>query len=300
MDLDLTRLFVKVVQQGSFSRAADQLKMPKSSVSKAIARLEAETGTKLLIRSTRSLALTPSGRTFYESCLGPIQVLEDAQRSLQGRDSVVAGFLKITAPEDLGGYVIAPAIGQLTKKHPGLTFELNYTDEIVDLVRDGYDLAFRLGKLNPSSFKVRKLGNVNLVMIATPGYLKAVGTPKSPDDLSKHDCLSYSSRAFASHWTLKSIEGRSREVEIKSRIQANQMTSLLKVAQTGAGIALVPASLCASEIAAGRLVRVLPDWQGASVPASMISPLASSASARLKIVGDYLASEVSRVLSVSN
>ncbi|MEK7357441.1 MAG: LysR family transcriptional regulator [Bdellovibrionota bacterium] len=298
MDLDLTRIFVKVVQLGSFSRAADLLRVPKSSVSKAVAKLESETGTKLLIRSTRSLALTPSGRAFYEACLGPVQVLEDARKSLQGRDSVVSGSLKVTAPEDLGMHVISPAIGKLTKVHPGLSFELDYTDEVVDLVKGGYDLAFRLGKLNPSSFKVRKMGSVELVMVASPGYIKASGKLRVPEDLMTHDLLSYRSRAYGSRWALRSLDGKSREIPIEPRILANQMTGLMRMSMAGAGIAFVPSYLCAGEVESGRLVRVLPEWSGPSVPVAMVSPLASSTSARLKIVSDYLGNEVSRALGM--
>src|SRR4051812_36061970 len=111
MDLELTRYFVKVVQNGSFSRAADLLKLPKSTVSKAITRLEHDTGTKLLLRTTRSLTLTAAGRAFYDTCLGPVHILEDAQKSLYGQDSILSGTLKITAPEDLGAHVISPAVG---------------------------------------------------------------------------------------------------------------------------------------------------------------------------------------------
>lgn len=129
--IELTRIFVKVIQHGSFSKAADSLKIPKSTVSKAISRLERETGTKLLLRTTRSQTLTASGRAFYETCLEPLQILEDAQKSLFGKDAIIAGKIRITAPEDLGTHVIAPIIGELSQSYDKLFFELLYLNKVV-------------------------------------------------------------------------------------------------------------------------------------------------------------------------
>src|SRR6266566_5612916 len=189
MELEPTRIFVKVVQQGSFSRAAELLKLPKSTVSRAVSRLETESGTKLLLRTTRSLTLTASGRAFYESCVGPIHALEDARKSLDGQDSIVVGTIRITAPEDFGTLVVSPAIGKLAKEHTGLVFEMHYTEKFVDLIKDGYDLAVRLGKLSPSRLKVRRFGEVAIIAVAAPEYLKQRPAIKKPQDLAMHDCM---------------------------------------------------------------------------------------------------------------
>jgi LysR family transcriptional regulator, regulator for bpeEF and oprC len=296
MDLDLTRIFVKVIQNGSFSRAAELLKVPKSTVSKAVARLEQETKTQLLIRTTRSLTLTAAGRAFYDSCLGPIQILEDAQKSLYGSDSILSGLIRLTAPEDLGSYVIAPAIAELTRRHPSLVFDLHYTDTVIDLVRDGFDLAIRVGRTRESSLKIKKAGEIFLIPVASPKYLDEAPKILRPTDLSDHSCLSISVRGLSAHWTLK----RGREVatlNLNPRIVSNQMTSLLRMASSGAGIALIPMYLCQRELASRELVRVLPDWSGPMINVSMLSPLASNSSARLKVVSEHLIDRLRKSLA---
>jgi LysR family transcriptional regulator for bpeEF and oprC len=295
MELESTRIFVKVVQQGSFSKAAMLMRLPKSTVSRTISRMENETGTKLLMRTTRSLTLTPAGRVFYDACLGPVQILEDARRSLQGQDSMLAGLVRLTAPEDLGSQVIAPAIAEITKTNVGISFDLNYTDSVVDLIKDGYDLAIRIGKLNPSSFKAKRLGHVTLVLVAAPDYLKRVNKIREPRDLAVHQCLSYSFQAQNPRWVLRSKK-ESVTVAIKPRIMSNQMTSLVRMALSGAGVALGPNYLCKNELNDSSLMRVLPDWSNSGFPVSILSPQSTAMSARLKVATEALSVVIEKTL----
>jgi LysR family transcriptional regulator for bpeEF and oprC len=286
MNLDLTRIFVKVVQNGSFSKAAEILNLPKSTISKAVSKMERESGTKLIVRTTRSLSLTAAGRAFYETSLGPIQILEDAQKSLNGGDNLLSGLVKITAPEDLGSYVIAPAIADLIIRHPKLSFELKYTNDLVDLVKEGFDIAVRIGRPAESSFKVKRAGDVVLIAVASPKYLSSKKEIKIPKDLEALDCLSLSGPENR-RWKLRSSKW-TVYANIKSRTYSNHMTSLLKMAVADCGIALVPNYLCESELKSGKLVRVLPEWSSAGFPVSVISPLGSSSSARLKMTIDHI------------
>lgn len=293
MELELVQIFVKVVKTGSFTKAAELLRIPKSSVSKAITRLEENTGTKLLLRTTRSQTLTAAGKVFYDTCVGPVQTIEDAQKSLSGSDSLLTGNLKITAPEDLGTQVLAPAAGQLTKEHPGLNFELNYTDQVLDLVKEGYDLAVRFGKLKESGLKSKKIGEVKLYVIAAPDYLKQNSKITKPDDIKRHPCLSLT----PGPWNLKSATGASAHVPINVRIRSNQMSSLIKACASGAGLAMVPGFLAKPFLESGELVRVLPQWTSHGVPVSMLSPLPFSSSARLRMATDYFMVELQKALS---
>ncbi len=297
MQIELVHIFVQVIKSGSFTRAAEVLRVPKSTVSKAVARLENETGTTLLVRTTRSQTLTASGKAFFDSCVGPIQALEDAQRSLSGSDSLLTGTLRITAPEDLGTEVLAPAAGALTRKHPGLNFELNYTDRIVDLVKDGFDLAVRIGHLKESGLKVKRVGEVRLILVASPSYIKAEGRISKPEDLKSRACLSLSAARLL--WPLRSDSGSSSQVAVRARIVSNQMSSLLNAAAAGAGVALVPAFLARPRIESGDLTRVLPQWTSQGLPVSMLSPLAFSSSARLRTATDYFLTELQQALEVS-
>ncbi|RYZ66284.1 MAG: LysR family transcriptional regulator, partial [Proteobacteria bacterium] len=203
VELESTRVFVKVIESGSFTKAADLLRIPKSNVSRAVGRLESETGTKLITRTTRSLTLTAAGRAFYDSCRGPILTLEQARLSLDGRDSIVAGLVRVTAPEDLGNLVLAPTLAELSRKHPALSFQFQYTDQVVDLVREGYDLAIRLGKLRDSSMKAKKLGAIRLVLVASPKYLKDMPAISNPEHLMQHRCLTYAG-SQSREWILRS------------------------------------------------------------------------------------------------
>lgn len=299
MELELTRIFVKVAQNGSFSKAALLLKITKSTASKAVTRLEKATGTKLMLRTTRSLTLTAGGRAFYEASLGPIQLLEEAQKSLFGQDSILSGLVKITAPEDLGSFAIAPTIANLAKKNPALSFELVYTDEVVDLVKDGFDLAIRIGKLNESSFKFKKIGDVVLILVASPRYIKTHDKIRQPKDLESQDCISYSGSSLSARWNLKTKKGATT-VPVKTRISSNQMTGLVKMAAAGAGVAFVPHYLCRADLERGSLVTVLPEWTSAPMNVSIVTPLAANSSARLKVTADALSKAVQTALADGN
>ncbi len=295
IEIELSRIFVKVVQQGSFSKAAELLKIPKSSVSKGLARLENLTGTKLLLRTTRSQTLTAAGRAFYETCLEPIQILEDAQKSLLGQDTIVSGTIKLTAAEDIGTYVIAPVIGELCRTHPKISFELHYTNEVVDLVKDGFDLAVRFGKLAESQLKVRPVGHIDMIAVAAPSYLAAHKKIQEPRDLSEHDCLCLRNHSMSRTWVLQN-DKKKLSVSVKPRVESHQMTSLLKIATAGAGVLFAPRFLCRGDIENGNLARVLPGWTGVGIPVSIVSPVSIAATARLKLVSDYIAAAIQKEL----
>lgn len=297
--IELVRYFVKVVQFGSFSKAADHLLLPKSTLSKAVSRLEKETGTVLLVRTTRSLKLTAVGQAFFESCLEPLQKLEEAHRSLHGHDSIVSGLIRLTAPEDLGTEIIAPLIADLMKDHPTLSFDLHYSDEILDLVRDGYDLAIRIGKLRESRLKAKSIGEVSLSLVASQNYLKKMNRPRHPKDLEKHQCLSMKAYATQQRWLLQTKK-ESCSVKINPRVVCNQMTSLLQLAIADGGIALVPTFLCHRPVEEKKLVYVLPEWQHPGAPVSLVSPFSTNSTTRLKFVAEKIISETRKSLQPSH
>lgn len=295
IEIELSRIFVKVVQQGGFSKAAELLRIPKSTVSKAITRLEKQTGTKLLIRTTRSQALTAAGKQFYQTCLEPIQILEDAQKSLYGQDRIQSGNIKLTAPEDLGTYVISPIIGELCQKYPQIKFDLQYTSELVDLVKNGFDLAVRIGRPEESQLKARLLGHIELLPVAAPSYLAKHKKILQPSDLSEHECLNLTGSKMQRTWILKN-DKKQQKIPVHSRVESNQMTSLLMMAVAGAGVLLAPSFLCRAEIKKGTLVRVLPGWTGLSLPVSILSPVSIAATARLKLVSDLISAAIKKEL----
>ena len=289
------RLFVKVVQQGSFTRAAAHLKMPKSTVSRAIRDLEKAYSTKLLVRTTRHLAMTAAGRGFFDACVGPIQTLEDAARSLAGQDSIVAGSINITAPEDLGQAVVVPVAAELSRHHRDLRLNIHLSNEVVDMVRDGFDLAVRIGKLSQSSFRAIRVGNINLILVASPQYLENKSFPDEPKALNDHRLLSLELEGLRSRWHLSS--GRKRmDLDFHPALTANHMSSLLDLASMGAGIALIPSYLGHPLCVSGKLIHVLPGWAHTSYPVHVVSPLEIGKTARLRECADRLVAALRRAL----
>ena len=295
MEIELSRIFVKVIQHGGFSKAAQALGLPKSTISKAVSRLEKETGTKLILRTTRSQTLTAAGRAFYETCLQPVQVLEDAQKSLYGADNIVSGKVKITAPEDLGYHVVATAIGCLCHKYPLLEFELSFTNERLDLVREGYDFAIRIGNPGSNSLLQRKLAEIELVPVASPKYLKSKRKISVPKDLTEHGCITISSSSTARIWTFKN-EKRATKIKVRSQIDVNHVSSILRMAVSGAGIAFLPKYICQADLERGTLVRILPQWTGDRMGVYLVSPTSTTASSRLHIVSSEISSALKAAL----
>lgn len=292
MEIELARIYVKVIQAGSFSKAAEILKLPKSTVSRAVAKLEAETGTKLMARTTRSLTMTEAGRDFYEACLPAVSALEDAHKNLLGKDKKISGVLKITAPEDMGLTVIAPTIAALSLQYPALTFELSFTDDVVDIVKDGFDMAIRLGKRKDSGLKLKQAGEIVLIAVASPKYLSTHPKLKHPSDLADHACISH---VWSKQWTMKSNKA-TINVQVKSKVSGNHMLSMLKLAVAGCGVTFVPKYLCDSYLKSGELVQVLPDWKSPPVMASIITTFAPSSSAKLKVTVDALHQAITKAL----
>ncbi len=284
MELELSRIFVKVIQTGSFSKAAEVLKLPKSTVSRAISKLEFETGTKLMVRTTRSLTMTEAGRNYFEQCLPAIVILEEANKSLKDKDKSISGLVRITAPEDMGASVISSAIAKLSLKYPSLNFELSFNDAVVDIVKDGFDVAIRLGKRKDSGLKLKHAGEIVLIAVASPKYLKGKNKISHPAELKDHICLSH---FWSKQWLMKSKSGKA-EVNVKSKVTGNQMLSMIRMASEGSGVAFVPKYLCDSYLKEGKLVHVLPEWKSPPIQVSIITPIAPSTAARIKVTVDTI------------
>lgn len=295
IEIELIRIFVKVIQHGGFSKAAEKLNIRKSTVSKAIKKLEDMTETKLMIRSTRNHTLTFAGQRFYESCIEHIQALEEAQKSLLGTDSMTVGNVKLTAPEDIGSQLIAPVIGKLSTLYPKLKFNLQYTNQVIDLVKDGYDLAIRLGKLKESRLKAKNIGYLKLIIVAAPKYLKNSSSIKTPLDLSNHNILSISDNILSKSWTLTNGK-QTKKISVSPIIESNQMSSLLEACICNAGLLLAPAFLCESAIQSGKVIRVLEKWYIPGPQVSIVSPISMNSTARLKIVSEALVKEIKNKL----
>lgn len=259
MDLNSVLMFVRVVQLGSFSKAAIDLGVPKSTVSKKVTDLEKHLRTTLLRRTTRSLTLTEMGKAYFDEVSKSLAQLKLAEINAQATSQEPTGHLRVTAVADFATQVLAPVFAGFLEKYPKVTLELVLTDKVLNLVNDNIDVAIRIGKMEDSSLRFRKLGVHRYQLVASPNYLKLNSSIKSPSDLKNHKCLVFAPNTEFLTWNLKS--GRSSvKVDVKGQFIANSASAVKALAADGAGIALLPISVCADELATKKLKIVLPDW----------------------------------------
>ena len=256
MDLNALSIFAAVVEAGSFTGAARTLGIPKGSVSRKVSGLERTLGVRLLHRTTRKLSLTEVGRTYYEQCRKGLDELETASRLVDEVQSAPKGVLRVSAPTGFGGGGLGNWVEAYLKLYDQAKVELVLSDQYVDLIEQRIDLAFRTGRLRDSSYIARKLGPAQRVLCASPDYLARRGAPESPDDLRYHDGIFYGSSTEGAAWHLSGPDG-DISVPIDARVAVDSMGYVMQAAQSGLGVALLPAAMAGPKIKSGRLQRVL-------------------------------------------
>ncbi|GHD62902.1 LysR family transcriptional regulator [Thalassobaculum fulvum] len=252
--------FARVVDEGSFSRAAIRLGLSKSAVSKQVARLEDRLGTRLLNRSTRRLSLTEAGLRLYERCQRIIAEAEAAEAEAGSLQSDPSGLLRVTTGVSFGQLHLARHLPALLDRHPGLAIDLVLNDRVVDMVEEGYDVALRIGRLADSSLIARRLAPVRRILAAAPAYLERHGAPSCPRDLQHHACLGYSLSLSGTVWALHGPDGVHNH-RFQPRVVANNGDSLSAMAAGGLGIVHMPTFILARYMRRGELVRVLPGYE---------------------------------------
>jgi DNA-binding transcriptional LysR family regulator len=250
--------FVRVIESGSFARAARELGVPTSTVSRTVARLEQALGVSLLRRSTRSLRATPEGQSLFERAGPAVTALRHAARSVVPDDDQPRGTLRVTAPVDLGATLVAGVATELTRRHPELRIELQLTNRFVRLIEEGFDVAVRAAaRLQDSSLVAKKVGSLEAWLYAAPDYLRRRGVPASLDELARHDLVLFRPQQGRSRWLLDDGR-RESSFEVTGRLAGDDITFVRGALLAGAGIGLLPRVLCRDDLDAGRLVRVLP------------------------------------------
>lgn len=250
------RLFVNVVNNGSFASAARQLDMTPSNVSKKISNLEASLNTRLVNRTTRKLSLTQAGELFYQHGLKVLSTIEEAIDEVENLSSEPRGTLKITAPTCYGKRHIAPHISQFLGRYPGVEVNLQLNDDVIDLVEQGFDLGFRTGKLLDSSLIAKPLLKSRVCLVASPAYLHKHGIPSTPSELVEHNCLVLGSSTGTLSWRFE-LEQQLHRVKVNGSFFSNDLESLISAAKEGVGILSVSEILVREEIASGQLTPVL-------------------------------------------
>ena len=281
VELELMGLFATVVEQGSFTGAAELLGMPKSSVSQKISRLESQLGVRLLQRTTRRLSLTPQGEVYVEQCRALLALARSANLAMARLRAAPAGRVRITAPEATGTLLLGRILAEFRALYPEVVLELTLCDEQLDLVGEGYDLALRAAPLKDSSLICRRIGQVARHLVAAPAYLAAHGMPQQLSELGRYACLVHSAMPV---WPLQ--EGGWRP---QGACVSNSLLALREMALHDGGIALLPHHVCEGDLAAGRLQKVLPDQPIPANPFYLIYPSREHLAPALRTLMDFVA-----------
>ena len=254
------QLFIRVVDLGSFSKAAADLGIGQPSATKMVALLEKQLGSRLLHRSTHGVTPTEIGALFYDKCKLIAHHVEEAESVAALLQSQVRGGLRITTSVAFGRRVLVPLVLRFMQLHPDLQIELNFEDRVVSLVELGIDVAIRMGPLVDSTLGARYLGINPWVVVASSAYLQRHGVPKKPSDLTAHQALVYSTVQGDARWHFSGVTGKSVTVPVQGPLRSNNLSTLLMAARSGSGLAALPRYVAHESLASGALVAVLTDW----------------------------------------
>jgi len=279
-------IFARVVSAGSMSAAGRELGLSPAVVSKRLRRLEDRLGTRLMQRTTRQISLTEAGQGFYERVVAILAGIEEAEAFVSRRSALARGVLKVSAPTSFGRIHIAPHINPFMRANPDLGVNLVLSDEFVDIVGDGYDLAIRIAELSDSSLVARKLAPVRRILCASPDYIRRRGVPQSFGDLSRHVCLPPHNN---DSWKLEGPEGP-LNFRPTGPLQTNSSEVIREAVIGGVGVALRSTWDIGSELGDGRLVQVLPDYEGSrNVAIHAVYASRRFLPAKVRVFIDYLA-----------
>lgn len=260
MHLDDIEIFAKVVEVGSFSKAASILGLPKSTVSRRLASFEERLGVKLINRSTRHVSLTSIGHVYYEKCLSVLSQLEEANTIIKGLSAEPAGRLRISVPYELGLFVLPEIINDFLIAHPRVTLDVELANRMVDLIEEGVDVVLRIGQLADSSLAAVKIGTIQGGVFASPGYFDGRPLPRDPSQLPVEECIQFRTPQ-TKKWLLTDVDNNRFEISPKGRIVANSMQYISQCAVKGLGIAALNRMTALPFLRTQKLVEILPNYK---------------------------------------
>ncbi|SEF89687.1 LysR family transcriptional regulator [Nitrosomonas ureae] len=280
--------FVRVVEIGSISGAADRMNVAKSVISRRLKELEEHLGVELFHRTTRQMNLTDSGRAFYQQSVRILADVLEAEHATSQFHGALKGNLKVAVPLSFGLMHLGPAISEFLQAHPEITFDLDFNDRQVDILIEGFDLAIRIASLPDSSLIARRLAPIQSIMCASPSYLERMGKPQSLEELIHHRCLAYNLINNFENWNLYDTEGQPIRTKIVPYLKASNGEFLRDAAVEGAGIILMPAFIVYKEIERGTLIPLLTQYKSSQLSAYAIYPQTRHLSQRVRAFVDFL------------
>ena len=290
------RLYVRIVETGSFSAVARELGTIQPTVSKQLTALEEHLGVRLLNRTTRQLSPTEAGRKYYDRCRHILDEVTDLESSLADLQNRTTGLLRVNAPVAFGQLYMLPLVFRFRRKYPGLAVDLTLNDRFVDLVQEGVDVAIRFGDLADSQVVARRVGAVTRVCVASPDYLRTRGTPRSPADLSAHNCITYN-YLFSNEWQFDGPQGP-LSVRVKGDFRANSAITIRAAALEAIGIAHMPGVFVQEDIEKGTLTRVLADYGPPPVDIHAVYPSARFLSSKVRLFLDFVRDEFLQIAAL--
>ncbi|HUA79849.1 MAG TPA: LysR family transcriptional regulator [Dyella sp.] len=294
--IEAMHTFVRVAELASFTKAADSLGLPKASASTAVQQLEAQLGTQLLHRTTRSVQMTHDGQRFYERCKDVLADLDELNSMFQQAPQALSGRLRVDMNSGMIKHVVAH-LPQFLREHPRIQIELSSSDRRVDVVAEGFDCVVRVGALTDSSLIVRPLGHLRIVNCASPAYLQQRGMPQTLEDLAHHQLIHYVSTLGQRPLGFEYMEGSEcRYAPMQGVLTVNSIEAYEAGCVAGLGIIQVPRSGVLHLIQAGRLVEVLPQYRAEPMPASLLYARRRNLSARVQVFMTWLASHLAPYL----
>lgn len=259
-DLDAVLVFAAVAEAGGFTAAAERLGWSKARVSLEVSRLEARLGLSLFTRTTRRLLLTEAGQTLLSDCVPALRGVQDAMAGL-GQPGVLRGTLRVACTVEHAVQSLAGAVAEFSRRHPELQIELRSSDRVVDLVREGVDVAIRMGWLRDSSLRATRLGGFGQQVVAAPAYLERVAPPREPEDLAHLDWLTLTLLPTPLTWRFVGVDEAVRHVRMSGRLRCDSAATLRQLVLEGAGVTVLDQPSTAALVAEGRLVQLLPQWR---------------------------------------
>lgn len=293
-DLEGLAIFAKVAELRSFARTAEELKLSKATVSKAVGRLEVRLGARLFNRTSRKLALTDAGKALVIRAAAMLAEGEAAESEALSQALAPRGLVRLAVPMSFGVLYVAPLLPDFFRAYPDVSVDLHLSDALVDIIGDGFDAAIRIASLPDSSLQARKLCDMPLYLVAAPSYLKAHGRPKHPLQLSEHVGLSYSYQATPDAWRFRAKSGEVASVRPHGPLRVNNGEAMLPSIVAGIGLGILPEFIIRDALKARQVEIVLPEWSLPAGAVHWVTPPRGPKPKRVEVLGEYFARTLGR------
>lgn len=290
------RAYTRLIELGSFTAVARELRVKQSTVSKWLVALEDQLGVQLLDRTTRSRRVTELGARFYQRALVVLDAYDSALSDIQHDDPTPRGRVRMNLPVVFGQRYIVPLMTKFLRRHKELELEMVFSDRYVRLVEEGFDLAIRIGVQVDSALRSHALAGSERRLVASPGYLRAHGTPETPRELERHQCLRHSNLETGAVWTF-ARDGKTHRATVRGRASANNSEATLTMARSGLGICRLASWLVDGDLRAGRLVHLLPDYQPPRAPIRALTPPGRHLAPRVRATIDHIRQGLRKALA---